>query len=305
MEKNVLVIGANGLLGTVFRTFVGEKYTYAVRNYADEKFPTDIAIGDISELSIERDAELFANFDIVINCAAVTDVDGIENDWKIRENAIKSNFKGVARLAEICKHNNSTLIHISSDYVFDGRLGREYFPTDVRKPINQYGETKLMGENAILNSGCKHIIIRASWLYSPYTPNFVTKMIDNAMNNQCLVGTNNVISSPTSAIELVKAIEHIIDSNLDYNVGIYHFTDAGCCTKYDIMSFIYDKIKNEGLIKAMPDSYWESNTQRPFCSILSKENFINTFKYSPWSWMKNIGECIDEYKKLRDENNNN
>lgn len=298
MEKNVLVIGANGLLGTAFRKIVGDKYTYAVRNFADEKSPTDITIGDISELSIERDAELFANFDIIINCAAVTDVDGIENDWKIRENAIKSNFKGVARLAELCKYNNSTLIHISSDYVFDGRLGREYFPTDKRNPINEYGSTKLMGENAILNSGCKHIIIRTSWLYSPYTPNFVTHIIDRAIPNDVeKYGTDNIISSPTSAIELVNAINHIINNNLEYNIGIYHFTDGGCCTKYDIMEFIYSQLNINETIKAINAIELNSSVKRPFCSIMSKENFKKTFNFTPNHWMKNLKHCINEYKK--------
>ena len=305
MEKEVRVIGGNGLLGTAFRKVVGEKYTYSVRRFGDAKFSSDIVIEDTSKLTFDMDGDILGSFDVIVNCAAMTDVDSIENNYDVAESARAANVTGVKKLSEICKKNGTTLIHISSDYVFDGTIGREYFPSDYVNPINKYGQQKATAERIIMNSGCKYIIIRASWIYSPYTPNFITKMIDYAMHNQCGMGTNNVISSPTSAIQLVNAIKHIIDNNLDYNIGIYHFTDAGCCTKYDIMTFIYDKIKTEGLITAIPDSYLESNTQRPFCSVLSKENFINTFKYSPWSWMKNIGECIDEYKKLRNENNNN
>ena len=299
-KKNILVVGANGLLGTAFRTEMQrcDNYYFGVRKYTDIK-GLDVLLGNIEDLTIERDAEKFMDFDVVINCAAATNVDEIEKTWDANEKAIKTNIEGVERLAKICKHVGATLIHISTDYVFDGTIGREYFPSDAHKPLNMYGATKSRGEDKIIESGCKYIIIRTSWIYSPYTPNFVTKMIDKSLNNEDVYATDNIISSPTSAVNLVSAIDNLIHRNLENNIGIYHFTDSGCCTRFDMISFIYSYLNSKGLVSPQPDSFWGSEVKRPFCSVMSKESFKKLFGITPPNWMFLLKECIEEYLHVK------
>lgn len=304
MEKEVLVIGGNGLLGTAFRKVVGEKYTYSVRRFGDAKFSSDIVIEDTSKLTFDMDGEILGSFDVIVNCAAMTDVNSIENNYDIAESAWAANVTGVKKLSEICKKNGTTLIHISSDYVFDGTIGREYFPTDSVNPINKYGQQKAAAEHIIMNSGCKYIIIRTSWIYSPYTPNFITNMLDKALDGEITMGvTNNIISSPTSAVELAKAIQSIIDRDLLNNIGVYHFTDSGCCTRYDMVEYIYNLVGNgTNHPRPFPDSVWKSNVRRPFCSVMSKESFSKTFDIVPRSWMSSLKKCVDEYCNLKSTN---
>ena len=300
-KKNILVIGANGLLGTAFRTEMQgcDNYYFGVRNFTESK-GADLVIGNLEDLTIARNAEDFMDFDVVINCAAATNVDEIEKSWEQNEFAIKTNIEGAECLAKICKEVGATLIHISTDYVFDGTIGREYFPSDKHKPLNMYGATKSTGEKRIIESGCKYIIIRTSWLYSPYTPNFVTNIIDKAINNEDVYGTDNIISSPTSALGLVSAIDNLIHRNLENNIGIYHFTDSGCCTRFDMISFIYSYLNSEGLVSPQPDSFWKSETKRPFCSVLSKESFKKIFGITSPSWMIALKACIEEYQHIKD-----
>lgn len=303
IEKRVLVIGGNGLLGTTFRHVVGDKYTYTVRKFSDEKFNSDIAIGNIEDLSIENDAELFQGFDVVINCAAVTAVDNIESDYSIHEKAIKANYYGVEKLAAICKYVGATLIHISSDYVFDGTLGREYYPSDKTYPINSYGSLKVAGENAVINSGCKYIIIRTSWVYSEYAKSFVTSFFDKLYNESEFKGVNDIISSPTYAVDLAKAIEKIIDDNMLNNIGIYHFTNEGCCTKYDIMCYVATLMKNfDGVITPVSNTEFNLPAKRPYCSVLSKQSFKTTFNIPIRGWMSAMKECVENYIEFKQEN---
>lgn len=295
MGKNVLVIGGNGLLGTTFREVVGEKFCYAVRKFSDQKSPSDLVLGDISNFSFEQYRDVLSEFDVIINCAAITDVNGIETNVTISNNAWDANVVGPKRLAEFCREIGATLIHFSSDYVFDGKMGREYYPCDYKNPVNLYGAQKKSAENAIIESGCNYLIFRISWLFSEFTPNFVTDMVDRMRKGENLTITNNIISSPTYARDLVEAITHIIDKNLENNVGIYHYTNEGCCTRYDMVEHICQRLKNGNYVQGVPDSYWKSTVKRPFCSVMSKQNFKTTFSYHIRHWQRALDVCIDRY----------
>ena len=295
MGKNVLVIGANGMLGTAFREIVGDEYCYAVRKFNETHTLTDLVLGDISNFSFEQYRDVLSEFDVIINCAAITDVDGIETDVNIAKNAWDANVTGPKRLADICREIGATLIHFSSDYVFDGAIGREYYPCDYKNPVNLYGAQKKSAEKAIIESGCNYLIFRISWLFSEFTPNFVTNIVDKVRDGENFIMTNNIISSPTYARELVQAIKHIIDKNLENNVGIYHFTNEGCCTRYDMVEHICQRFKKGNYVHGVPDSYWGSSVKRPFCSVMSKQSFKTTFGYHMEHWQRALDKCIDRY----------
>ena len=164
---NILVTGSNGQLGNEFRLVVDEKDK--INNY----FFTDVADLDITNKNDVSNFFVTNSIDIVVNCAAYTNVDKAEDD---KEKADLINHIGPKNLAEICRERNGFLIHISTDYVFDGTKNTPYTETEETKPLGVYGETKLKGENAIINTGCEYVIIRTSWLYSSFGHNFFKTM---------------------------------------------------------------------------------------------------------------------------------
>ncbi|TDS18642.1 dTDP-4-dehydrorhamnose reductase [Maribacter caenipelagi] len=219
--KKVLVTGANGQLGQCLQKTAPlyKNLEFAFKN------SKELDITDV--LSIKKTFDL-VDFDYCINCAAYTDVEQAE---KTPDIAFKVNAEGVKNLALACKKRKVGLIHISTDYVFDGEKNEPYTTDDIPNPINEYGRSKLMGEKYIQESMVDYIIIRTSWLYSEFGKNFYTTILEKAKAGENLAVTDNQIGCPTNANNLALIIvEKLAQNN---NFGIENFTDGYSCTWFD------------------------------------------------------------------------
>jgi dTDP-4-dehydrorhamnose reductase len=224
---NILVTGSNGQLGNEFRLVVEEKEKDKINNY----YFTDVADLDITNKNDVSKFLVTNNIDIVVNCAAYTNVDKAEDD---KEKADLINYIGPKYLAEVCRERNGFLIHISTDYVFDGTKNTPYTESDETKPLGVYGETKLKGENAIINSGCEYVIIRTSWLYSSFGKNFLKTIQKLTSEKELIKVVFDQVGTPTNAHDLAEVIYLIIQKNdTEIKNQIYHFSNEGVCSWYD------------------------------------------------------------------------
>lgn len=255
----ILVTGASGQLGKTIKDL-----------YVKNKANLEFTFVSKEELDITNKAELNSifqtnQFDFCINSAAYTDVEQAEKTPKI---AYKVNAEAVKNLAESCKKTNTTLIQISTDYVFDGEKNEPYIVTDLTNPINEYGKSKLLGEQHIQNILEKYFIIRTSWLYSKtYGKNFYKAIVAKAQTEEELAITTEQIGCPTNTVSLSAFISKIIETN-NTNYGIYHFCDGKAMTWYDFAKQILienNLLKNIKLVKS--DKYF-TFAKRPNNSVL-------------------------------------
>ena len=261
MNKKILILGANGMLGHVFPGAVCRDH---VLDITDEKKISSY----ISEL----------NPDIVINSAAYTDVDGCEDK---REHAFKVNGEAPGYLAAACHEADAVLVHYSTDYVFDGSKP-EYIESDPVNPINAYGESKLLGERRIQKNMDDYRIIRTSWLFGEHGKNFVDTILDLSQRMEEVKVVSDQTGKPTYSVDLAKKTPEII--NLD--AGIYHVTNDGVCSWFEFASAFIDN--------AVPcsSSEFPRKAKRPEYSVLK-----NT-KTDP---MRHWKDALDDYlrgKKL-------
>ncbi len=259
MSTKILVTGANGQLGKCLKDFV--------KNKSDK---LEFLFVTKSELDISHKQtlnEYFKNhsFDFCINCAAYTNVDQAEESV---EEAFKINTEAVGYLAECCSESNTTLIHISTDYVFDGRKDSPYLETDTTNPINEYGRSKLAGEQLITQILKPYFIIRTSWLYSKYPRNFVTTIASKIQEHSELTITTTQKGTPTSCVELSKFIYWLIkNDHKDY--GIYHFSAKGEATWYDFALKIADHFGDYDTNKISATTSFKSKAKRPDYSVMN------------------------------------
>lgn len=257
--KRVLVTGAGGQLGKCIRD-----WTQKLKDDSFQFIFLDKSHLDISN-KVLVETYFFSNtIDYCINCAAYTDVDGAESD---AESAFKINSDGVKYLAEECSNQNAVLIHISTDYVFNGESDIPYYPTDPTNPINVYGKSKLEGEKWALGINPKSIIIRTSWLYSQYGRNFYTTMLKLMKERKEINVVSDQIGKPTNANDLAKYILDLIISG-DNDFGVRHFTGPEQMSWYDFAK----KIKKENgfstKINPIPSSAYPTAAKRPKWSVL-------------------------------------
>ena len=278
----ILVTGGNGQLGCSLRLASAESCHRFI-------------FTDIEELNITSAAAIDEFFerekvDVVVNCAAYTAVDLAEED-ETEADAI--NHKAVAVLAEVCKRYDATLIHISTDYVFSGEADAPYTEECVPAPINVYGRTKLAGERAVAQSGCKSIILRTSWLYSEFGRNFCKTMQSLTASRSEVKVVADQIGSPTYAGDLAAAIIHIIDNNQFDRCGIYHYSNEGSCSWCDFACEIARLSgNNECEIKACTTADYPTKAQRPRYSVLDKSKFVATFHLSIPDWLDSLERML-------------
>lgn len=267
---DVLVTGANGQLGKTIKDV-----------FSEDKESIHVVYVSRRELDISNKSEIkhFFNensFNYCINCAAYTNVEQAEIS---PEDAIKVNTEAVKNIAEICKKNKVTLIHISTDYVFDGKKCEPYNEEDKTNPINQYGKSKLLGEHYIQDILKEYFIIRTSWLYSKHGKNFVKTIVSKIQENTTLEITTSQKGTPTSCIDLAKFIYHIIKTK-EVKYGIYHFSAFGDATWYDFAIQISKPFKTSNITSV---NTFSSKAKRPNYSVLnnSKANKIYS-KINNW-----------------------
>lgn len=274
----VLVTGANGQLGQSLQ-FIAGKYTDIDFVFCDS------STLDITNLTNVK--QVFNQFkpNFCINAAAYTAVDKAESE---PEKAHLINAIGAQNLAQICKETNCILLHISTDFVFDGTKKTPYTEEDQPNPTGIYGQTKLDGEKAIQNTFGNYYIIRTSWVYSQFGANFMKTMLRLASERDALSVVNDQIGTPTHAVDLAEVLIKIITtSHLNsqtFNFGIYHFSNEGQCSWYDFAKKIFE-INNINMnLQPIPTTSFPTPAQRPSYSVLDKSKIKRVFGVEIKNW---------------------
>lgn len=281
--KKVLITGSNGQLGSQIKEFAFCKH--------------DMIFTDQSELDICNIRDLYhitesENISTIINCAAYTDVEKAELE---PDKAFAINGKGVSNLAKIAKERDINLIHISTDFVFNGESNRPYIEADLCDPISAYGKSKFAGEVSLRSSGCRGIIIRTSWLYSKFGNNFYKRILEQAANNTEIKVVNDQIGTPTSTIDLVSIIFDIIpvlESKKMYG-EIFHYSNEGVCSRYDFAKKILEINGSKCKVTPISTSRYTANAKRPYYSVLSKRYIRQTFGVKTPHWEESLKEMYN------------
>lgn len=280
MSKKILVTGANGQLGSELRVL-------SVNSNHEFLF-TDVAELDITNREAVDNYVSEHGAEIIVNCAAYTNVDKAEDDTEMADNI---NHLAVKNLAEVSAKYKLILIHISTDYVFDGSKNTPYLETDATAPLGVYGHTKLDGEKAVTDSGCDYLIIRTSWLYSSFGNNFVKTMRRLTAEKDSLKVVFDQVGTPTYAGDLAQAILKIIDSGkYADNAGIYHFSNEGVCSWYDFAIEIRNLSGNLCDIQPCHSDEFPSKVKRPNFSVLDKTKIKETFGLKIPYWKVSLRE---------------
>jgi dTDP-4-dehydrorhamnose reductase len=289
-KMNILVTGANGQLGNEMRV--------VARNSADNYIFTDVAELDITDAAAVEKMVTDNDVKVIVNCAAYTNVDKAEDD---REFAELLNARAVENLAQAIRRNDGLLVHVSTDYVFGGTKNntpcREDEPAN---PTGVYGVTKLHGEQAIIASGCHHIIIRTAWLYSEFGKNFLKTMLDLTTTKPQLKVVFDQVGSPTYAYDLALAIFDIVE-NRKYvdNDGIYHYSNEGVCSWFDFTKMIAEYAGHTGCdIQPCHSDEFPSKVVRPSYSVLDKTKIKKTFGVAVPYWTDSLRVCMTNLKTI-------
>ena len=287
---NILVTGANGQLGhEMQRVAKSSNHNYIFTDVADVYEKLDItSLEDIRETVKKNDV------DIIVNCAAYTNVDKAESDY---DTANLINNTAAGNLAAAMKEVGGTLIHISTDYVFQGDRNTPCQEDWATKPLGVYGKTKLAGEKAIEATGCNHIIIRTAWLYSQWGKNFVKTMQSLTASHDTLKVVFDQVGTPTFAGDLADVIDHIINSGQTDKTGIYHFSNEGVCSWYDFAKMICKLSGNTCDITPCYSEEFPSPVKRPHFSVLDKKKIRNTFGIKVPYWTDSLEVCIKQLEK--------
>jgi dTDP-4-dehydrorhamnose reductase len=279
--KTILVTGANGQLGTAFKDIASDRQNNFI--FTD--------VNELNLLQSETDLENYIvsnHINIIINCAAYTNVDKAETDYDLCRDL---NEKVPEKLANISKRNGILLIHISTDYVFGDIYNKPINEWGSCSPINNYGYTKRIGELKIEQSGCDYLIFRTSWLYyKGQFKNFVNTIL-NRKDDMNIVFDQ--VGSPTYAGDLALAILDIIDQELyKNNSGIYHYSNEGVCSWYDFAMEIKDLAKLNFNIKPILSSEFKTPANRPKYSVMDKSKFKSTFGLEVPYWKTTLKNMI-------------
>jgi dTDP-4-dehydrorhamnose reductase len=285
----ILIIGKNGQLGQSINKLVSEN------KYNDEF--VFVGRGELDLSSESNISHYFSNndkFDIIINCAAYTQVDKAEKEQEL---ANQINHLAVKQLASIANEQQARLIHISTDYVFDGESDRLYIETDTPNPINVYGKTKLAGEKAIQKiMPINAIIIRTSWLYSEYGNNFVKVMLKLGKERGEISVVSDQIGSPTYATDLAEVILHIIKTKEFKEMGqatqIYLYSNKGEVSWYVFAKEIFKISKIDCKVSSITTQQYLTLANRPKDTSMNKDKITETFSINISDWKKSLNTCI-------------
>ena len=285
--KSILVTGSNGQLGSELKSLASQHPSY------------DFTFVDIAELDItnEQAVRSFAKnktFHFVINCAAYTAVDKAEEEKAIAE---KVNATAVKIIAELCKEKNARLIHISTDYVFDGEFNQPIEETAIPNPLSVYGKTKLEGEKYVESILSDAYIIRTAWVYSTFGKNFVKTIYNLAKQKPELNVVSDQYGSPTYARDLAAAILVIVDSianGVKDQPGVYHYSNQGAISWFDFAYFIKEHFHLPCRVNAIRTWEYKTAAARPKFSVLDKNKIKTTFGITIPHWSQSLSECLNK-----------
>src|SRR5512133_2038447 len=274
----ILVVGANGMLGRDLTALIGD----AARG---------VDIDEIDITSLESTERILKTLkpEVVINCAAYTDVDGCETNV---ETAMQVNGEGVAHLAMATREIGARLVHVSTDYVFDGGKGSPYVEDDAPCPLGVYGESKLAGEmNAAFNPD--HLIVRTQWLYGLHGKNFVETMLRLAGEKDQLAVVDDQVGSPTWTVDLAHAIVALLKTG---HRGVYHAANSGFCSWNDFAKAIFEESGLQVKVKSMTTEELNRPARRPLYSTLDCSKLVRDTGFQPQSWRA----ALTAYLRLRE-----
>ena len=288
---NILVTGANGQLGTALREAPkarGDRWIFTDVTALPGVETVYLDITDPNAVQIVCESE---QVDVIVNCAAYTNVDKAEDD---QATADLLNRQAPANLAAAAKACGATLIHISTDYVFRGDKSIPYSETDATDPTGVYGVTKLAGERAISESGCNYLIFRTAWLYSPWGKNFVKTMLQLMQTRPDLRVVCDQVGTPTYAPDLAALIAKVINERDFGKAGLYHFTDEGVISWYDFTMAIREisGLQNCRVAPCSSEEY-PTKAQRPHYSVLDKSRVRETFGLQIPYWRDSLLRCLE------------
>jgi dTDP-4-dehydrorhamnose reductase len=284
----VLVTGVNGQLGQSIK-FIANKYPTIQFIY------TDFHEMDITNIESCTNAFLKYKPQFCINTAAYTAVDKAESE---PEKAHLINSIGPENLAKVCKEYDTILLHISTDFIFDGNSKTPYLESDLPNPQSVYGQTKLEGEIAIQNTWEKHFIIRTSWVYSQFGTNFMKTMLRLASERDSLSVVSDQIGTPTNAVDLAECLLTII--SFDFRLltfdryGIYNYSNEGVCSWYDFAAAIFHQKEIKIDLKPIPTSAYPTPAKRPAYSVLDKKKIKDTFNIEISEWKASLVKGINQ-----------
>lgn len=281
---NILVTGSNGQLGSEIKQLVSRFPNYNFL-FTDSQ-SLDIVNLDKVDSFIEAN-----NINFIINCAAYTLVDDAEKNIQL---AFDVNHLAVKNLAFIAKSKSISLVHISTDYVFDGESKTPYLETDSTKPLSVYGKSKHLGEFEILKiNPKKSIIIRTSWVYSRFGKNFVKTMISLSKSKRMISVVNDQFGSPTNAADLAETICLILPKIKNEDAEIFHYCNEGKCSWYEFAKFIFLTMNISNNLIPVESHMFKFEAKRPKNSVLNSEKIIKTFGINIPNWQKSFLKMIE------------
>lgn len=285
----ILVTGASGQLGSTFKSLVAEGGTKDLDFVF--KSSSELDITDFDEVRAEL---VSSDYAYCINCAAFTNVDKAEADNDL---AYRVNVTGARNLAMNCNESKTVLIHISTDFVFDGFLNTPYLEDDIARPIGFYGDTKYKGERAIINNLEEHFVIRTSWLYSEFGNNFMKTMLKLGAERDELSVVYDQVGTPTYALDLAKVVLHIIKAHsIEY--GVYNYSNEGVASWYDFAKAIFEGYNIDIDLKPILSEAYPTPAERPKFSVLDKTKIKNTFGLQIPHWKDSLAVALKAYSKI-------
>ena len=293
-NMNILVTGANGQLGNELRNVASGSRDRFVFTDVTSIPGVETVYLDITNLDAIRIICESEGIDVIVNCAAYTNVDKAEDD---HATAMLLNSTAAGNLAKVAAERGASLIHISTDYVFHGDRTVPYVEDWPTEPLGVYGSTKLLGEHEIAVSGCRSIIFRTAWLYSPYGKNFVKTIRQLTAERDTMKVVFDQVGTPTYARDLALLIYKVISEDMLDRTGIYHFSDEGAISWYDFAKAICELSGNTCDIRPCHTGEFPSKAERPRFSVLDKTKVKETFAIVIPYWRDSLEDCIRRLEK--------
>ncbi|MDA9630400.1 dTDP-4-dehydrorhamnose reductase [Flavobacteriaceae bacterium] len=284
--SSYLVTGGSSQLGRCFHEIAKEfpeiNLFFASRNEVDITRPETI-----------RNSYSKNSFDGIINCAAYTNVEQAEKEV---ESVFKINTEGLQNLIDFAENKNISIIHFSTDYVFDGESSEPYPEEAVTNPIGVYGESKLQGENLLSKSSCKNLTVRISWLFSPFGKNFVKTITRLAKEKSNLKVVEDQWGRPTYGIDLARTILRLILTNKIYTFPTLHYANQGVCSWKEFTEVIVNELENKTIVQGISTSAYPTLAKRPKYSILDTGRIEKELQIEIPTWQESLKKCIQILK---------